>query len=107
MKFLACEENKKNVLEYFFQHWSTSAKFIVGNTTIIIGHGDKCHSTKMNGSNTDLEILQVQDLETTQEEADTRHLLLAAYASKYSSDLAIKSPDIDVFMLALGFCQKN
>lgn len=35
--------------------------------TVIIGHGNECHAIKMNVSNTDLEILRVQDLETTQE----------------------------------------
>lgn len=74
--------------------------------TVIIGHGDKCHAIKINESKTDLEILRVQDLETTQEEADTRLLLYAAYAAQHSSDLVIKSPDTDVFVLALGFCRK-
>ncbi len=60
----------------------------------------------MNGSNKCLEILRVQDVEITQEEADTRLILHAAYAAKYSSDLVIKSPDTNVFVLALGFCSK-
>ncbi|KAM3598908.1 uncharacterized protein V6R79_024083 [Siganus canaliculatus] len=105
-KFLACGQNKENLLEYFFHHWSTLAKTTIGNTTVIIGHGDKCNSIKLNQNNTDLEIRRVQELEATQEEADTRLMLHAAYAPKYSSDLVIKSPDTDVFVLALGFCNK-
>lgn len=55
----------------------------------------------MNLNDTDLE---VTDPETTQEEADTRLMLHAAHAAKYSSDLVNKSPDTDVFVLALVFC---
>lgn len=58
----------------------------------------------MNVNYTDLEVLEVHDLETTQEEADTRLMLHAAHVAKYSSDLVIKSPDTDVFVLALAFC---
>lgn len=58
----------------------------------------------MNVSYTDLEILELKDLETSQEEADTRMILHAAHEAKHSHDLVIKSPDTDVFVLALAFC---
>ena len=101
-KFLQCGENKNNLLEYFFQRWTTSAKNIIENVTIITTHGHKCHAIKLN--DTVLDVTEIKDLESTQEEADTRILLHAAYASKSCSDLVIRSPDTDVFVLALAFC---
>ncbi len=105
-KFLACGQNKENLLESFFQHWSTSAKNIIDNTRITVGHGGKCHIIKMNGTYTDLKVLKVKGLETIHEEADTRFMQHAAHAAKNNRHLVIKSPDTDVFVLALAFCSQ-
>ncbi|KAF1383684.1 hypothetical protein PFLUV_G00134400 [Perca fluviatilis] len=43
------------------------------------------------------------ELFTTQEEADTRLLLHCAHAADYSRNIIIRSPDTDVFVLALAF----
>lgn len=52
---------------------------------------------------TDLEALPMPELFTTQEEADTRLLLHCAHATDYSRHIIIRSPDTDVFVLALAF----
>ncbi|KAL2102045.1 hypothetical protein ACEWY4_003806 [Coilia grayii] len=103
-KFLACGENKNNLLEYFFQRWAISAENIIGNNTIITTHGSKCHAMQVNERG--LVITEIKDLESTHEEADTRIVLHAAYAAKSCSDLVIRSPDTDVFVLTLAFCKQ-
>lgn len=42
-------------------------------------------------------------LVTTQEEADTRILLHCSHAADYSRHVVIRSPDTEVFILALSF----
>lgn len=46
-------------------------------------------------------LTDIKDIETTQEEADSRIILHAAYAAKSCSDMVIRSPDTDVFVLTL------
>ena len=66
-----------------------------------MAHGSQCHAIRMN---TTVEIQELKELETIQEEADTRMLLHAAHASKTWTNIVMKSPDTDVFVLALSFC---
>ena len=69
-----------------------------------LGYPDsRCHAIRMN---TTLEIQELKELETNQEEADTRMLLHAPHASKTWTNIVIKSPDTDVFVLALSFCSR-
>lgn len=97
-KLLACEQNIENVLEYLFQCWSTSAK-------TIIEKNNYCWAWKqMSYNKNECEKYWLHDLETIQEEADTRLML---HAAKYSNDLVIRSPNADVFVLALAFCSQN
>ena len=82
---------------YLFEHWTTSAKTVIGNVTVIMAHGSQCHAIRMN---TTVEIQELKELKTIQEEADTRMLLHAAHASKTWTNI-VMSPDTDVFVLAL------
>ena len=66
-----------------------------------MAHGSQCHAIRMN---TTVEIQELKELETIQEEADTRMLLHAAHTSKTWTNIVMKSPDTDVFVLALSFC---
>ena len=49
---------------------------LIGNVTVIMAHGSKCHAIWMK---TIVEIQELKELETIQEEADTRMLLHAAH----------------------------
>src|SRR4029434_425269 len=64
-------------------------------------HGICCHAIQMN---TTVEIQELKELETIQEEADTRMLLHAAHASNTWTNIVMKSPDTDGFVLAMSFC---
>ena len=56
---------------------------LIGNVTVIMAHGSKCHAIWMN-ANATVDIQELKELETIQEEADTRMLLHAAHAAKIS-----------------------
>ena len=66
-----------------------------------MAHGSQCHAIRMKRT---VEINELKHIETIQEEADTRMLLHAAHASKTWTNIVMKSPDTDVFVLALSFC---
>ena len=61
----------------------TSAKTVIGYATVIMAYGSKCHAIWMN-ANATVDIQELKELETIQEEADTRMLLHAAHAAKIS-----------------------
>lgn len=86
--------------------WSKSRKGQIEDITLIVGHGSECHVIRMANSGTELEVLPLPALFTTQEEADTRLLLHCAHASQYSSNIVVNSPDTDVFVLAISFCKE-
>ena len=70
---------------------------LIGNVTVLMAHGSQCHAIRMN---TTVEIQELKELKTIQEEAGTRMLLHAAHASKTWTNI-VMSPDTDVFVLAL------
>jgi hypothetical protein len=52
---------------------------------------------------------EVEELQSNQKEADTKIMLQTSHTSKHSPDdatVTIRSPDNDVFVLLLYFCQK-
>ena len=105
-KFLACGDNKANLLEFFFQRWTNSAKDLIQDLTLIVGHGRECHALRKDQRTGDLEVLPIPALYTIQEEADTRLMLHCAHAANYSEHIVITSPDTDVFVLALAFYEE-
>lgn len=59
----------------------------------------------MNSSGPDLVVLPLPALFTIQQEAVTWLLLDCEHASQYSTHVVIKSPDTDVFVLAVNVCK--
>ncbi|KAL2104338.1 hypothetical protein ACEWY4_001206 [Coilia grayii] len=104
-QFLACGENKDNLLEFFYTRWCKSAGYLMEDLTIIVGHGGECHALEKI-THKGLEITPIHNLCTTQEEADTRLFLHCKHAADYSSHIVVSSPDTDVFILALALSQE-
>ena len=69
--------------------------------TVYMNHGEFCHQiyTNVNG---EVQIEECPELISNQEEADTRLLLHAKHASHRYSNVIIRSPGTDVFILLLG-----
>lgn len=47
-KFLACGQNKDNLIDFFFKRWSQSGGHIMEDLTLIIAYGEQCHALKKN-----------------------------------------------------------
>lgn len=104
-QFLACGENKENLLEFLFTRWCKSAGKLMEDLTLIVGHRGECHALKKE-TDKQLEITPIHNLYTTQEEADTRLFLHCKHAADYSSHVVVSSPDTDVFILALALSEQ-
>ena len=71
--------------------------------TMFFTHGAECHkffTDNVNGNM--LQIEPVPELYSNHEEADTRLILHAQHASILQSNVTIRSPDTDVFILMLA-----
>ena len=103
-KFLSLGENKEALIEFIFQHMTTlDLAQTLQQVTLFFTHGAECHkffADNLNGNV--LQIESVPKLYSNHEEADTRLILHAQHASTMHSNVTIRSPDTDVFILLLA-----
>ena len=67
---------------------------------VFLTHEDKCHKlTELLG---DMSCTEIEELSSDHEEADTRMIAHARHASLSYSNVIVKSPDTDVFFIALN-----
>ena len=72
------------------------------HVTLVDAHEDKCN--RFIQSNEQLTYSEVEKLTCDHEEADTRMIAHAKHASLFYHNIVIKSPDTDVFFIALNAC---
>ena len=100
--FLSEAQNKTMLIEFITEEWkSNESKSMIGQKTLFVTCGQKCwHIGQMGAS-------LVNDLKSSQEEADTRILLHAKHASNqgYTSVIVV-SEDTDVFVLLIAFAKE-
>lgn len=78
----------------------------IDGVKVYYAHGSKCDIFyAIHGNNPDqiVEVHEVLELNSTQEEADTRLYLHAAYAARTCSDVIIVSPDTDVLVIGYHY----
>ena len=102
-KFLSSAENKTSLTEFLLQQWSgQSYADRIGRRSIFFAAGDIC--TRLFVVEGKVMSDQVEELQCTHEEADTRILLHAKHAADHGeSTIIIRSPDSDVTILACHF----
>lgn len=69
---------------------------------VYLTHGSKCHMFSSGSApKRKVQVDEVEDLNSTQEEADTRMCLHATYAANTSAatNIIVVSPDTDVFII--------
>ena len=100
-KFLSSGRNKENLVAFLLESWSNMGRQSLGELQLYVTSGEHC--TKLYVVDDDIMQEQVDELSCDHdEEADTRLLLHAAHAGRSSyPSVVIKSPDTDVFVLAL------
>ena len=104
-KFLSNGQNKESLTEFIFETWSKMATSDLKGVRVYLSHGSKCHVMSPGIAPDDtVRVDEVDNLNSTQEEADTRMFLHAAYAANSSAatDVIIVSPDTDVFIIGIS-----
>ena len=104
-KFLSCGVNKEALLQYLFDTWKTVKVSDLRGVTVFFAYGSKCHAfSSPSGSGPDqiVDVQEIVELNSTQEEADTRMYLHASYAAKTCTDVIIISPDTDVLVIGVS-----
>ena len=89
------------LIEFITEEWkSNESKSMIGQKTLFVTCGQKCWRIGQMGA------FLVNDLKSSQEEADTRILLHAKHASDqgYTSVIVV-SEDTDEFVLLIAFAK--
>ena len=100
--FLSEAQNKTMLIEFITEEWnSNESKSMISHKTLFVTCGQKCCRIDQMGASL------VNDLKSSQEEADTRILLHAKHASDqgYTSVIVV-SEDTDVFVLLIAFAKE-
>ena len=102
--FLCNDENKKQFIELLVRLWSQDgyASRLHGRRIIVTCDKKAYLLTSENGMSTTR--VEIDDLNSTYEETDSRVILYCEYARRQSySSVRVKSPDTDVFMILLHY----
>ena len=107
--FLLNSENKKQLIHLVLMQWHTTRyASLLHHRKVFYAAEESCTClTSEDGSF--VVSSPVQDLFTSQEEADTRialHCLYAARTSSADMNIAIRSPDTDVLLILVSYCDK-
>ncbi|GFR89989.1 hypothetical protein ElyMa_006138800 [Elysia marginata] len=103
--FLKNDDNKKHFIQFLLNEWQQDAyaKLLLNREVIFASDNDTA-----DGETTDARLLQ--NLSSSHEEADTLLILHSIYADQAinstDTDIIIRSPDTDEFLLLIAFCQK-
>ena len=103
-KFLSVGSNTEWLVEFLVQHWRNVPCSALQSTQLFATNKEKCYHYYSNGDRVNVE--EVPELECDHEEADTRMFVHAQHAAASLDVVVIKSPDTDVFIIALA-CQAN
>lgn len=101
-KFMSSGENKEELMKFIFSAWKDVDPQLLKNVEIFLAHESMCH--RFSNSHGNLECSEIESLYSDHEEADTRMIAHAKHASLSYSIITIKSPDTDVFVIALNAC---
>ena len=102
--FVTDGHNKTEIISLLVQLWSENITLLTREPeSFFVTSENKCYEISRNGMNI------VSELESSQEEADTRMMLHAKHAKDHGyCNTIIKTPDTDVFVICLSLiCQIN
>jgi len=94
-KFLSVGSNKaQELIKFLFNTWK---QIYTGDVELYVAHGETCHKLLQNSA-----ALEITELGSDHEEADTRIFLHAKHASMTYGHIVIRSIDTDVYVLSLA-----
>ena len=97
-------ENKEELMKFIFDAWKKADPQLLKGVEVFLPHEEKCHRFVQLGGHGEIMCTEIEELHCDHEEADTRMISLARHASQSYSSVIIKSPDTDVFVIALNAC---
>lgn len=104
-KFLMESENKQNLIRFLLAQWqSQQYSKMLCNRVVYFVCDDKC--LRISSDGLVVSAVEVAELQSTQEEADTRIILHAIHVAKSSDQakcIVVRSPDTDVFILLIHY----
>ena len=104
-KFLSDGHNKQSLMiGFLFETWSKTATTELKRIGDNLSHGSKCHVISAGiAPDETVRLDEVDTINSTQKEADTRMFLHATYAANSSAatDIIIVSPDTNVFIIGI------
>lgn len=106
-KYLADGRNKTELVQFFAEEWcSTRYCKQLCDRKLYLACGCLCYCFTSDGTSVDR--MEIASLQSDHEEADTRLLLHASHAASEMADgsVVICTPDTDVVLLALTFCDR-
>ena len=97
-QFLSSPANKRELIRFLLDQWKQEEHFsTVESGTFYVTCDEKCFQLSNEG------MFEVPELESTQEEADTRMMLHVIHATnQLISNIVIHTPDTDVVVIALS-----
>lgn len=98
-KFMAEGVNKEEIIQFLFQCWSKCNPAALRGIPVYVAHGNECH--RISPSEDIVVVEEIVELQCDHEEADSRLFLHALHASQDHRNILLKSPDTDVFVIAL------
>ena len=107
--FLLESENKQQLIRFICSQWKSSeyARLIHGRSVFVVCAESCICLTSADGKT--VIATSVDELQSTQEEADTRMILHCFFASRqadFNSTITVRSPDTDVFLLLVHYCNR-
>ena len=103
--FLNCNENKRSLIRFLLKEWE-SDKYAkkLRNREVFFVCEEECTLLYSDSDESTIAV-PFPDLNSSQEEADTRIILHCQYASRQSNceTIVVRSPGTDVFLLLLSF----
>jgi hypothetical protein len=109
--FSACmrnRQNKKKLIDFILDQWRSPAyERELLNRTVYYVCESKCY--KIQTSDGTVITIEIDDLSSSQEEADSRmilHVLFTGLESQRESSIVVRSPDTDVMVLLIYYSSK-
>ena len=100
--FLQSSENKESLCLFLATHWSSLSNTELRGKSLYASLGDKCLRLTADTETTAINTIEVPELTSDHEEADTRLFLHSEHASASTNSVVIKSPDTDTFILGVS-----
>ncbi len=101
-KFMSMGSNKERLIDFLVEQWRKVDSSALESVDLFVTREDKCYRFHSAGNMEGVTVEEVPELECDHEEADTKMFVHAHHAAKSVDTVIIKSPDTDVFVIALA-----